>query len=147
MGAANAYAKADNAYLAAEIETMSRRDILVKLYQHAEKMVVTAQMAMQNRQAELSCVCCRKARDIFIELHATLNFEQGGAVARQLANLYVFIVSHLAEASLRQDPAMLQAILPTIATLREAWEQIPAAEANTTSVPEGNQGHAFNLRT
>lgn len=147
MGAANAYAKADNAYLAAELETMSRRDILVRLYQHAEKMLVTAQMAMKNQRAELAYTSCRKARDIFIELHATLNFEQGGEVAKQLANLYLFIVQHISEANLKQDGDMLAAILPTVATLREAWEQIPSEHANTTALPEGHDGHAVNLRT
>lgn len=147
MGAANAYAKADNAYLAAEIETMSRRDILIKLYQHAEKMLITAQLAMQNRQTEQAYHCCRKARDIFVELHATLNFEQGGDVAKQLANLYAFVVKHISEANLRQDPAMIKAVMPVIATLREAWEGIPDEQANLSSLPEGNQGHTFNVRT
>ncbi|MCK6488248.1 MAG: flagellar export chaperone FliS [Planctomycetes bacterium] len=147
MGAANAYSKADNAYLAAEIETMSRRDILVKLYQHAEKMLVTAQIAMQNRQIEQAYNCCRKARDIFVELHSTLNFEQGGDVAKQLASLYTFIVTQITEANLRQDSSLLKGVMPTIATLREAWEQIPDEHANVSSLPEGNHGHSLNVQT
>ena len=129
----NAY-KAQDAYRHAEVETMSRKEVLIKLYQHAERNLVTAQMAMQNHQPEMAQQGCRKARDIFVELHATLNIEAGGEIAQRLAGLYLWLFGEITEASLRQQPEKITAILPTIATLREAWEAIPDEFANTSSL-------------
>jgi len=132
----NAY-KAQEAYRHAEIETMSRKEVLVKLYQHAERNLAAAQMAMQNHQIEMAQQGCRKARDIFVELHATLNVEAGGEIAQRLAGLYLWFFGEITEASLRQQPEKIAAILPTIATLREAWEAIPDEFANTSSLDGG----------
>jgi flagellar protein FliS len=135
MAVNNAY-KAQDAYLHTAAETMSRKEVLVKLYQHAEKNLVMAQMAIQNKQPIIATTCCRKARDIFVELHATLNMEAGGEIAERLASLYIFIFGEITEGSLRQDATKIAGILPTIATLREAWEQIPDEFSNTSSISD-----------
>ncbi len=51
------------------------------------------------------------------------------------------------EANLRKDPALIDGILPVIATLHDAWQQVPEEHANLTSVPASNQGHAVNFRS
>ncbi len=143
MGAATTYKKA---YGAAEVETLSQRDILVKLFQGAERFLVQAQLAIHNRQVEMAHTNCQKARAIFVELLSTLNFEQGGEIAIQLRDLYVFLIGQITEANLRKDAAKLSALLPTIATLREAWEQIPDEHARTSSLRTGD-GSTFSTTT
>ena len=41
----------------------------------------------------------------------------------------------------------LEGLSPIISTLRSAWEQIPVELANISSLPAGNEGHVFSLRT
>jgi flagellar secretion chaperone FliS len=141
----NAYAS--NAYRNAEVETLSQRDLIVKLYEAAERFLSQAQVAMANKSAELAFNGCQRAKQIFIELLATLNFEQGGEIAKQLRALYVFLITRIAEANLLKDPKILSELMPIIANLREAWQQIPSEMANVTSVPASNQGHALNMKT
>ena len=64
-----------------------------------------------------------------------------------LAHLTVKLIRHISEANLLKKSDKITEILPMIATLREAWEQVPAEFANTTSIPVGNEGHAFSLQT
>jgi flagellar protein FliS len=141
--AATAYA----AYRSAEIETISQKDLIVRLYQGAEKFLEAGRLAMEQHQLETAMIQCRRAKDIFIELMSTLNFEVGGDLARQLKDLYAFIIVQINEASMRKQPAQIAAIQPIIATLREGWQQIPDEFANVSSMPSGNDGHVFNSRS
>jgi flagellar protein FliS len=139
--ASTAYA----AYRSAEIETVTQKDLLVRLFQGAEKFIELARQAMVDSQLEVAMTNCRKTRDIFIELMATLNFEQGGELAKRLKELYTFIIYQVSEASLSKNPDKLKEILPIIKTLREGWEKLPDEHANVTSIPQGNGGHSFNI--
>lgn len=141
-GHANAY----GAYRSAEITTASQKDLIVRLYLGAEKFLDLACQAMVAKKYVDSMTNCRKARDIFMELMATLNFDQGGEMAIRLKELYSFLVFQISEASLRKSTEQIQTILPIIRTMREGWETVPDEEANTTSIPAGNEGHALNFR-
>lgn len=141
-GHANAY----GAYRSAEITTASQKDLIIRLYLGAEKFLDLACQAMVSKKYVDSMTNCRKARDIFMELMATLNFDQGGEMAIRLKDLYSFLIFQISEASLRKNPEQIQTILPIIRTMREGWENVPDEEANTTSIPVGNEGHALNFR-
>lgn len=134
-------------YRTAEVETLSQRDLLVKLYQGSEKFIQRGRMAMINKQYELSNDSLQKAKRIFMELLSTLNFEVGGEVAQNLRDLYLFLISEIVEANLRQEPKRLEALMPVITTLREAWEEIPDSEANTTSLRVQGGGQSFDARS
>jgi flagellar secretion chaperone FliS len=141
--AATAYA----AYRSAEIETISQKDLIVRLYQGAEKFLEAGRQAMELNQLETAMTQCRRAKDILIELMSTLNFEAGGDLARQLKDLYAFLIVQITEASMRKKPEQIAAIQPIIATLREGWQQIPDEFANVSSMPAGNEGHVFDSRS
>ncbi len=142
MGAANAY----QAYRNAELQTVSQRDLIVRLYLGAERFLIQAQTAMQNRQIEMAHRSCLRAKDIFSELLMTLNFEKGGDIAEQLKELYVFLIWAITEANLKKDPAKVAELLPIVSTLRDAWQSIPDEQASMTSLPEGVR-NLVSLRT
>ncbi|MCK6488249.1 MAG: flagellar export chaperone FliS [Planctomycetes bacterium] len=135
---------AAGAYRRAEINTLSQRDLLVRLYQGAERFLTHARNAMAKGEIETAHGACQKTKAIFTELVATLDLEKGGDVARQLKELYLFLILRTVEANLRKDPAIIDQLLPIIATLRGAWEQIPDSEANT-SARVGGEGH-FHIK-
>lgn len=134
------------AYRSAEIETVSQKDLIVQLYQGAERFLKNGSEAMGGQRLEEATNQCRRARAIFVELLSTLNFETGGDLALQLRDLYAFIIFQIGEASLKRNPAQIEALIPIIRTMREGWEAVPDEHANVTSIPEGNQGHNLNLR-
>jgi flagellar protein FliS len=135
---------AAGAYRRAEINTLSQRDLLVRLYQGAERFLTHARNGMAKGEIESAHAGCQKAKAIFNELASTLDLEKGGDIARQLKELYLFLILRTVEANLRKDPAIIDQLLPIVATLRSAWEQIPDAEANTSARP-GGEGH-FHIK-
>jgi flagellar protein FliS len=142
MSPATAYA----AYRTAEITTLSQRDLIVKLYVGAEGFISLSAAEMEAGRRDRAIEANQKAKRIFVELLSTLDGARGGEVAQRLHALYAFFIGQLVEGTLRQDPAMLRALLPIIADLRSAWEAIPDELADAGGLAE-NQGHILNCRT
>lgn len=141
MGAAIAY----SAYRRSEIETLSPRDLLVRLFIGLERFVDQGVMAIRNQRYELACDRCSRARAIVFELRSTLNFEDGGEVAIHLDGLYAFLTSQIIEAGLRKDADKLQALQRVIRPLREAWEGIPDKDAHVTSLTGDSHHNIINM--
>jgi flagellar protein FliS len=55
---------------------------------------------------------------------ASLDFEKGGVLARNLFSLYSFMSRRLLEGNLSKDPAPLAEVKKLLGELREAWEEI-----------------------
>ena len=133
------------AYNAAELQTVSQRDLLVKMFEGIERFLVMARNAMAERRPEAAHVNCQKAKAIIVELLATLDFNKGGEIAVQLKQLYLFMLAGIVEGNLRKDPQAIDALLPIVTTLREGWQRVPSEYSEVSTLSE-NQGHALNLR-
>jgi flagellar protein FliS len=136
-------------YRSSEIETLTPRDLVTKLFEGTERFLRQAQDAMrhQPKQIEAAHNGCSKANAILTELLSTLNFDAGGEIAIQLRDLYLFLIREITEANLRKDPARIDPLLPILGTLRSAFDGIPAEQASLSSIPEAQRGHALDLRT
>lgn len=139
MSPASVYAS----YRNAEIATLNQRDLIVKLYQGIERFLLQGAMHMEEGHRDLGLEAAHKAKAIITELLATLDFERGGDIAKQLQGLYVFFITHILDATAKRDGAELRKLLPMVANLREAWQQIPDDIARSAS--QGG-GHAVDIR-
>lgn len=137
MSPASAYAS----YRNAEITTLNQRDLIVKLYQGAERFLLQGASHLEEGHRAKGLEAAHKARAIISELLATLDLDRGGDVARQLQSLYTFCITHILDATAKRDGAELRKLLPILANLREAWQQIPDDIART-----GGSGNAVDIR-
>ena len=140
--AASAFAS----YRSAEAETLSQRDLLVRLFQGAERFLTQGRLAMMNKNWYQANEGCQKAKRILVELLSTLNFEVGGEIAERLRDIYLFLIGEIVEANVHHQPERLEALMPVLATLRSAWEDIPDKDANVTSLNQGIEA-TFSVRT
>ncbi len=143
MGPRDAY----QAYKTAEVDTLSQRELLVRLYQGAERFIGQGLAAMREGRHEDCNTYCQKSKRIFLELLSTLNFEQGGEIAVRLRDLYLFFVTELVESNLRKEPDRLAGILPVVVTLREGWEGVPDEYANVSSAMPTGGRHSLSITT
>lgn len=142
MGAAIAY----GAYRRSEIETLTPRDLLVKLFEGMERYIEQAALAMDNRHLEMATKNTQRIRDILFELQSTLNFEAGGEVAKHLDALYTWMTSETIEAGMKKDSARLRQLQRVIRPLLEGWKGIPDAHAHTTSLTGDGKQNVINMR-
>ncbi len=140
-------AQAYNAYKNAEVRTLSQRELIVKLYEGADKFLLQAEAGIYNSEWEMAHTNCTKAKAIFMELLSTLNFEKGEEIAGQLRDLYLFLIAEIIEGNMTKDAARLKKLHPIIKTLLDAWRDIPEEFANNGGSPIADTGHTFNIRT
>ena len=55
---------------------------------------------------------------------ASLDFEKGGVLAKNLFSLYSFMTRRLLEGNLKKDAAPLAEVKKLLGDLREAWDEI-----------------------
>jgi flagellar protein FliS len=67
-----------------------------------------------------------KAQEILTELMASLDFERGADIAKNLFALYTWFNQELLEANLKQDPRRITVVRNMVHELRGAWAQIAA---------------------
>jgi flagellar protein FliS len=64
------------------------------------------------------------AQEIIAELMASLDFEKGGGLAKNLFSLYAFFNRQLLDGNLRKDGKPILEVKKLLSELREAWEEI-----------------------
>ena len=64
-----------------------------------------------------------KTRKIVSELRATLNFEVGGEIARNLERLYDYVNSRLLQGCLDKHTRSLEEALQVLETLHQGWQE------------------------
>lgn len=74
---------------------------------------------IENRSKQIN-----KAIDIISALKNGLDFEEGGEIAKNLDNLYTYILIQLTKANSENCPHIIQECLELITTVKEGWEQI-----------------------
>jgi len=112
------------AYQRNKFETASPHRLILMLYDGALSNLARAKQAQaENRKLDAGRYI-RKSQDILLELTACLNEEQGGEIAKNLKQLYMYMIEQLLRASLRNDPDLIAETETLLRQLRDAWEQI-----------------------
>lgn len=109
------------AYKKASITTASPGQILIMLYEAAIKYLKKAQSCIDAKDIAGKGLAIGKVTDIVNELNATLNFEVGGQVAKDLEALYNFITNELLKANLNNDKEQLGRIIKIMENLLDGW--------------------------
>ena len=133
------YAHSVNAYKETRVKTAGRGRIIVMLYDEAIKQLDSAVELLEQQTKQLDRVnnAIVKAQDIIAELMVSLDFEQGGDIARNLFRLYLYFNDELMEANMKKEPDSIRSVRRLLAELREAWKQI---ESQAGGPSGGSQG-------
>ncbi|MGX7594032.1 flagellar export chaperone FliS [Planococcus plakortidis] len=112
------------AYQQNSVMTASPEELTLMLYNGCLKFIKLAKKAMQDKQFEEKNKNLLKAQAIIQELRSTLNPDI--ALSKELERLYVYQYSQLVEANMKNDEAILDAVLADVAELRNTWKQAMA---------------------
>lgn len=99
--------------------------LVTLLFEGFESSLAEAQGALSKNDTERKCLSLTRAIRIVDEgLRAHLNLAEGGDLARDLAELYVYIVNRLLLANARNDSALISECSRLMRPLHEAWVSI-----------------------
>jgi flagellar protein FliS len=107
-------------YRQSQVQTASREQILIMLYDGAIRFVALARQTENHndRREPIS-----RAMAIIIELSDTLDHEIGGEMAANLDALYHFMIHSLTQANLKKEVEPLEVVENLLRDLRETWAQ------------------------
>lgn len=120
----NAYANASNAYKTNQVTTASRTKLVVMLYDGAIRNLKLAKLSIGDKNIEKTNTCIIKTQRILSEFMSTLNFEDGGEIAKNLMALYQYMYQRTIRANIDKDAEILDEVIGYLEELREAWSQI-----------------------
>ncbi len=114
----NAY----SAYKKQSISTLTPMEIVVKLYDEAEKQINIAIVSIDGKNYETANKCLQKSQDIVNALRSVLDMSI--PISTQLDALYDFFNRQLIAANVKKDTQILKELLPMLAELRDAFSQV-----------------------
>ena len=132
------------AYKETRVRTASPGQLIVMLYNEAVKQCDTAlellgvDIKERPQNIEKINLAVGKVQDIVTELMASLDFEAGGDIAKNLFSLYVFFNKELMEANIAKDRRRIATVRTMLDELRGAWVQ--AAAQTQGAGGEGQSG-------
>ena len=125
-----------DAYLESRVLSASPLELVCMLYQCALDSVRDARrhLAAGDIVARSRSVC--RAVGAISELEGSLNHAAGGAISRNLGELYQYIRQRLTEANMRQMDAPLAEVESLLSTLSEAWKAASVQSDRESSASE-----------
>ncbi|MGE3608950.1 MAG: flagellar export chaperone FliS [Bacteriovoracaceae bacterium] len=111
------------AYKKTSVETASKEQILLMLYQAAIKNCKKAIEAIEDKNIAKKGEYIGKMQDIIVELSNSLDFEVGGEIAKELASLYDYILYSSTQANIKIDKSHLEGCLKVLNTLYDGWTE------------------------
>jgi len=113
-------------YKETQIKTANQIRLIVMLYDGAIRHLNLAIDVFSEGHKRFDVINSHiiAAQDILSELTASLDFEKGGIVAKNLFSIYSFMNRQLLESNIRKDRAPLEIVKKHLSDLREAWEEI-----------------------
>lgn len=142
-----AYGATAQHYRAQQIMTASNVQRVVMLYDGAITALGEAIRAIEEKDIARRHRANRKACDIIEHLMMTLDEERGGQIARNLDQLYRFMLQHLLNVDLHNDPKPAQEVIELLKPLAQAWRdldrQAAASAAGSNSATMAGSGGAY----
>lgn len=110
-----------NKYKQTSVETASRGQILIMLYEAAIRNLRQAMEFIDKKDLAAKSKCILKAHDIVNELSTSLDFKSGGEIAKELDRLYAFCIEQLFKGNIENDKVALAGVEKVLSNLLEGW--------------------------
>jgi len=135
-----AYTSAISTYKETRIKTASQGQLVMMLYDEAVKSLDRALELLDLNTGgkknpgniEKISKSILKTQEIITELTVSLDFEQGGDIAKSLFSLYTWFNKELLEGNIAQDMRRITSVRNQLNELRSAWAEITAKTSAET---------------
>ena len=108
-------------YQQQSIMTMTRGELLTKLYDETIKELNRAELMLQEKELDKVNASLQKAQKILLHLKATLDPQY--EISKSLDALYEFFIYRITQANIHKESESISQILPMIVDLRDTFIQ------------------------
>lgn len=110
-------------YQKSSIETASREQILIMLYDGAIQFLNKAKIAMENKEHEAIHNNLIGAQNIIQEFINSMDREVAPQLAENLISLYEYFLRRLVQANMKRQIEPIDEVLKYLKSLKATWEQ------------------------
>ena len=133
-----AYTNAISSYRETRVKTASQGQLIIMLYEEAVKHLdrglelLSLNTGGKKNPGNIEKISksILKAQEIVTELTVSLDFEQGGDIAKNLFSLYTWFNRELLQANINQDMHRITAVRNQLNELKSAWAEIVATNSS-----------------
>lgn len=115
----NAY----NVYKNNSINFASKEQLLLMLLDGSVKFAKIARQAILDKDIMKAHENIVKTQNIYYELMTSLDVNQGGEWAKNLMEIYTFIIDKLVQANIKKDVNTIDEVMPLIEDVRDTWNE------------------------
>ncbi|MBR0597509.1 flagellar export chaperone FliS [Sinanaerobacter chloroacetimidivorans] len=108
-------------YKTQSLETLTKGEIVVKLFEEASKQVSTAIFFTNRGESVKAYNCIAKAQKIISTLNFSLDMKY--AISLELNDMYLFLFNQLGVANANQDVALMKELLVIIDEFKVTFRQ------------------------
>jgi len=136
------------AYQGNQVEGSGPLGLVLLTYEALYKSLAQAKRAIEHGDLAAEGEYVGRALEALVELSSSLNMEEGGEVAKNLASLYIYMTERLSNNMCSDSSQHIEEVMHLVETLREGWQQLArdqkklmmaereAAAANDSTVSE-----------
>lgn len=110
-------------YQKSSIETASREQILIMLYDGAIQFLNKAKITMENKDHEATNNNLMGAQNIIQEFINSMDREVAPQLAENLISLYEYFIRRLIQANMKKQIEPIDEVLKYLKSLKATWEQ------------------------
>ena len=98
--------------------------LILMCYEGAIDQLKIVKQKYEEKDYVGKCKALQKAIDFIDELLCSLNFEKGGAIAKNLSELYKYMNTKILQADINKDIGGFDEVIGILSELLSAWEEI-----------------------
>lgn len=134
----NSKQNGSNAYREQQILTASPARLVAMLYGKAITCLQQAIKAIEDGNIQARFNANARAVEIIEHLSMTLDTDQGGQIAADLDRLYPFMIRHLINVDVKNDPEPAREVIALLEPLYESWCNLDRqmAQGELTAAPK-----------
>ena len=128
------YGKMLAQYQRTKVETAGKLELVIMCYEKILQALHEAKAFIAAKEYEKKAHKLQLALDIIHGLQASLNFEKGGQIAKNLDSIYSYVTRRLLQGDIQKDISVYDECIRILSELKEAWDKIAGGQAEEDRV-------------
>jgi flagellar protein FliS len=111
-------------YATAQITSVDQGRLLLLVLEGGQAFLGRARAALERNDVPAFVADVARMQDVLLELAQTLDHARGGDIATRLAQLYDFMIRHLARANVERSVDLVDEVLRAYDPIVDAYRQV-----------------------
>ena len=139
------YEKLIEKYSQQKLNTDRKEKLIILLYEEMDRLLEEILGNLHYSTYDLVNKNFQKINDIILELYKSLDLKQGGDIAKQLSDIYLYLIKRIQNANYKKDKDIILEIKKIINDLLVGWRGVYKQNVSLNKEQKNNDNQSFNI--